>query len=762
MSVKALSDYIVYSKYARYRADKKRRETWTEIVDRVFDMHAIKYKDVLTRNPEFSKLFNEAKQGVLSKKVLGSQRALQFGGEQILVKNGKLYNCAVTYVDRPEVFGEIAYVLLEGSGLGFSVLPEYINKLPYLIEPVGEKITFQIPDTIEGWSDAVSVLINSYFNSPADKFKKYSGKIVKFDYSLIRPAGSLISGGFKAPGPEPLEKGLEKIRGLLNQRIGMCINGPLKLRPIDAYDIVMHSADFVISGGVRRSATSCIFDVFDEEMMNAKIGDWYYKNPQRGRSNNTALLIRNETTFDQFNKLIQRTKEFGEPGFLFSDTREVVFNPCFEIAMIPRTECGKSGIQYCNLTEINGRKCSTPEAFYEACRLSAIIGTLQAGYTEFNYLGKITEEIVKREALLGCSITGMMDNPEVLFDEEIQHKGATIIKEINALVAPMIGINLAARCTAVKPAGTTSCVLGTASGIHPHHAKRYIRRVQANIYEEPLKIFNKINPIAVESSVWSANNTDMVISFLCEVRPGSITKNQLGAVELLDKVRLTQNNWVEYGTNNQLCVDSRIRHNVSNTITVKPEEWEDVTNYIYDNRNSFAAVSLLPSSGDKDYPQAPFTTIYTPAEMVKEYGDGSVFASGLIVDGLFAFDNNLWRACDTVLDKANGIHDPGEEPIFNENIKHEEWLIKHWEWKSTKLKNDWIRRAKQFAVRYFDGDLRNMTYCLKDVYNWKIWCDLKREYVDIDWSVVVEEQETLTDVTSLAATACAGNQCTIF
>ena len=281
---------------------------------------------------------------------------------------------------------------------------------------------------------------------------------------------------------------------------------------------------------------------------------------------------------------------------------------------------------------------------------------------------------------------------------------------------------------------STSCVLGTASGIHPHHAKRYIRRVQANKLEFPLQKFTEVNPLAVEESVWSSNKTDMVISFLCEVPAGAITKNQMSAIELLEKVKLCQQNWVEYGTNEELCVRPYLRHNVSNTITIKPAEWNDVADYIYKNRKFFAGISLLPASGDKDYPQAPFTTVYTPQEIVKEYGDASVFASGLIVDGLRVFSDNLWRACDIVL--------------YNNQELNEEQL-------------DWVRRAIQFADRYFGGDARRMTYCLKDVNNWKKWVDLSREYKEIDWSQVEEDTPDAVDVTTTTAVACNGNQCEV-
>jgi ribonucleoside-diphosphate reductase alpha chain len=327
---------------------------------------------------------------------------------------------------------------------------------------------------------------------------------------------------------------------------------------------------------------------------------------------------------------------------------------------------------------------------------------------------------------------------------------------------------------------TTSCVLGSSSGIHPHHARRYMRRVQANKLEFPLQEFTKHNPSAVEESVWSSNGTDMVITFLCEVPQGSVVKNQLGAVDLLEKVKSTQQNWVEAGTRADIGTKDYVRHNVSNTITVQPDEWEEITNYIYKNRKWFAGISLLPSSGDMDYPQAPFTTVHTPAEIVKMYGDASVFASGLVVDGLAAFDDKLWAACDCALGFGEKLADEMEEPdaphrpkkngytdkqYSSKLVKYAKDLEKHFgaqeEFEKWWIKKDWIRRAEQFAERYFNGDTRQMTYCLKAVTNWKVWCDLNREYKEIDWSQVTEEDAFYQNVDETAGAACAGGACEV-
>lgn len=513
----------------------------------------------------------------------------------------------------------------------------------------------------------------------------------------------------------------------------------------------MHFSNAVLSGGVRRSATICLFSKTDKEMMDAKTGNWFLTHPQRARSNNSVLLVKDDITKEEFSKIIESTKQFGEPGFVFADSEDCGYNPCVEIGLYPQTKDGRSGWQFCNLCEINGKYCDTEEKFIQACRAAAIIGTLQAGYTDFKYLSPETKEITDQEALLGCSITGIMDNPDILLNPETQRKGAKEIRKINEKIAKLININPAARTTCVKPAGSTSCVLGTASGIHPHHAKRYIRRVQANYLEYPLSKFQENNPLAVEKSVWSSSGTDMVISFLCEVPKGAIIKNNLLAVELLEKVKTTQQNWVEAGTNKELCLLQSLRHNVSNTITVKDDEWDEVRDYIFANKKWFAGISLLSGSGDLDYPQAPFATVLNAKEIVDEYGDAAVFASGLIVDGLHVYNDNLWAACDSVLGFGEKINDFGFKIIPAENTaEYKQWL-----------KFDWNRRAKQFANRYFNGNVRKATHCMKHVSLWKTWCDLSREYKEIDWSNVVEENETHVDATTLGAQACAGGACAI-
>lgn len=748
MSIKALQEYTYYSRYARYNKAEKRRETWQEATDRVKEMHLRKYAECNVAD-DIEWAFDLVKQ----KRVLGSQRALQFGGEPIEKKNCRIYNCSASHCNRARFFQETLWCLLCGTGVGFSVQKHHISMLPsfHKWRRDGEKVkerTFIVPDSIEGWSDALGILIATYLHH--DEFKSWHECEVKFDYSLVRPAGSYLASGVgKAPGPEPLSRSLEIIRNLLSERV-RC--GQKKLRPIDAYDVVMHASDAVLSGGVRRSATICIFSKDDEEMMTAKTGNWATDNPQRARSNNSALFIRSETTKEDFALLMQSVKQCGEPGFYFADITEDTPNPCCEISMLPtHWETGEPGFQFCNLTEINGRKIKCKEDFALAARAAAIIGTLQAGYTDFGYLGQTTREIVEKEALLGVSITGMMDNHDIIFDADIQKEMAQLVVKTNEILAKRIGINPAARCTCIKPSGTTSCLLGSSSGVHPHHARRYFRRVQGNAMESILQYFKKYNSLAVENSVWSSNKTDEVITFCVEVPDGAKTKYDLSAVDLLKHVANTQQNWVTHGRVQKRCTDKSLTHNVSNTINVRPNEWDEVEKFIYENRKWFSGISLLPQSGDLDYSQAPMACIHTPREILQMYGDGALMASGLIVDGLYCF-GDLWVACDAVLGLGLPLVEP-TKPSTTNMSEYRSWEDEYNLWIK---KSDWVRRVKQFAERYCDNDVRKCTYLMKEVNNWKLWIDLRREYVDVDYSQFHEDHDNTSVMDTIA---CAGGVC---
>lgn len=390
-----------------------------------------------------------------------------------------------------------------------------------------------------------------------------------------------------------------------------------------------------------------------------------------------------------------------------------------------------------NLIEQNGGKLDSKEKLMKSARAGAILATLQAGYTNFKYLSSATKDITEREALIGVSITGWMNNPDVLFNEENMVEAAEEVKRVNKLVAKLIGINASARSTCSKPSGNASVLLGTASGIHGEHSPMYFRNVQMNKQDEVTALITKMNPKMVEDSVWSPNGTDVVVSFPVVSKEGSVFKQELLGVKQLEYVKKAQQFWVEAGTDVELCVDKTLRHNVSNTITV--DDWDEVEEYLYNNRQWFAGVSLLSSYGDKAYVQAPFTEVFTAEQILKEHGAASMFASGLIVDALQAFNGNLWQACDTALGFGVQISDTDSVDL---------------------LKRDWIRRANKFANNYFNGDKMKMTFCLKDCYNLHKWESIVTELKPIDFSTELSQQK-YTEVDGMGAQGCAGGACEI-
>jgi len=588
----AIQDYMLVSRYARFLPELGRRETFPEAVGRVRDMHLRTFPGAET---DIRWAFDQ----VVDKRCLPSMRSMQFGGQAIEKNHARMYNCTFGICDRIEFFREGLYLLLCGTGVGFSVEFEHVEKLPELAPSVdeGTVVHFTVPDTIEGWADAMHELVVSYTE----------GYLVEFNYSKIRSRGSVLkTSGGRAPGHVPLRRALERCRNILDGALGR------KLKPIECYDLMMHAADAVIAGGVRRSATICLFSPDDGEMMNAKRGNWFNENPQRGRSNNSVKLIRNETSKAQFLRIFQKQKEWGEPGFYFSNDLSHGCNPCCEIGLNPHLEVKdaegnitiESGWQFCNLTEINGAMLHTEEDFRIAVRAATIIGTLQAGYTTFPYLGETTEKLCRREALLGVSITGMMDSPSVTLDPIMQQKMAKYAIEVNREISLKINTEPAARLTCVKPAGSTSLLLGTASGIHPRHARRYFRRVQANKTDPVYKFFNAQNPHMCNESVWSANKTDDVITFCVEAPEEAILRSEMSAIDLLKYVHSTQQNWVVPGTARPET-NPGLYHNVSNTLTVRDGEWDAVAEYIWENRADFTGISMLAASGDKAYAQAP-------------------------------------------------------------------------------------------------------------------------------------------------------------
>jgi intein/homing endonuclease len=1388
---KIASDLKYFSSYSKYLTEKGKKENWKESVDRVMQMHKIKFNDLYENNAEFKELIDFTQDTYEKRYFIGSQRALQWAIEPILKHNSRMFNCLVLYADKASFFQETMYWLLSGCGVGFSVQENHVKTMPKLVRRTQGVKTFVISDDIEGWSDSIGVLISSFLEN-GGTFPEYKGHRIDFDYSLIRPKGAEISGGFKAPGPEGLRQAHLKIEKLLDDYLKNA-DIPAEFKSILIYDVVMHSSDAVLSGGVRRclpegskvflkdgikniedvtvgdivltpngyervantfiqgeqqtlvlntqdgsfectpnhkmavldsldsyvwkradeiksgdllitntqaiegqktylpkyeyvnplnsttckdivipdldesmawllgymmgngyvyynpsrnktnnsgsdtvsavmstkheeiaekvqqqlsrfgvtvtrqkrksensfmvkatskqlaeyfytnfkrpksemsipeciwngtssikkayvsgytdadgclnskpsnvassvdlnflkdvqtllyscgistrltkndstkwssrksnwkpifklnflntrdkvlfidnntslvkkmkmgkisrlgnaypsdfikkssqkfnkskmgvysldnitvdcvqnnggtikynptkvvsvevgrnvntydievenehqfycngylthnSATICLFSKTDDDMIKAKTGDWYIKNPQRGRSNNSVVLIKNSTTKEEFSEIMESVKQFGEPGFVWSEHEDILYNPCLtedsvietnkgkfsiknlmemtkdeidtvkvltlnektskleynkiktvfktaenqkifkvsfddnsfvkstpdhkfytvnrgwveakdlnesdlfyqrefdyanfeesqlntlesystsgkfipfiaedenktidennsieidlpnvfkklisiqeyqnsdvfdlvvennhnffangtlvhncvEIGMVPKylietqedaEEFGANigeyvtGAQGCNLTEINGALVKTKEEFLNACKASAIMGTLQASYTDFRYVNKISKKIFDKEALLGCSITGWMNNPDILFDEQILKEGVEVIRKYNEIVAKLIGINPSARLTCTKPSGNASVLLGCASGIHGEHAPMYFRNMQFNKTEDIAEFMRIYNPDMVEESVWSSNKTDWVISVPIETNKNAIFKDQLYGVKQLEFVKKAQQWWVETGTNVERCTIPETRHNISNTISV--DNWDEVEEYIWENRQHFAGISLLSATGDRDYAQAPFTTVYSTKEIVKMYGDASLYASGLIVDALNSFNNNLWSACDTVLGYGEKLKYTKEEVITEmENKTPEElWtnlesrpkvlkaliklgekpdLIDYKEYMDRKLvtnvfkaseKIDWVRRANQFADRFFDGDVKQMTYCLKDVFNNHKWNKIQRNMVVMDWEKY-DLRPSYIEVDELGAMACSG------
>jgi len=1012
---KLLQDYIFVAKYARNKGNRK--ETWEEAVDRVMAMHRKFLIGKLGDEVLVDSILDQVTPFYKEQRILGAQRALQWGGDHLLKKQFRMYNCSASYVDRPEFFGELMYILLSGAGVGMSVQKYHVAKLPEINSP-GDQEPFIIPDSIEGWAEAVQQLMSAYF---------YGTALPIFDYSKIRPEGALVANEFKAPGPEPLRKALELLKDILDGAVGR------KIRPMEAHDMSCILADAVISGAVRRSALISLFSIDDDEMMSCKTGDWFYKKPWLARSNNSAVILP-DTPKEEYERIFKYVKEYGEPGFLFLDNEEIILNPCAEVGLYPilfdeNGEKTGTGFGVCNLTEINAAKIKTEQDFYDAARAAAIMGTIQAMYTDFNFVSPYTKAIVERDALIGVGITGMAESYDIVFNPEYQRKAAEIVRKTNERFAEILGINPAARTTVVKPAGcrpkdglvtcsdgiftleelleshdvknewndveytlnviqgdktnrinktfrngvddvyeirmqtglvqkstsnhkwfvkekgfvetknikpgdildihlgvynkktnsklkpsnhvkhkmdftnrnltfpeevtadlswligylwgdgtmsnigkrlrfidqnkynldkvkiilkdlfniktiikkskdrdaytiesgsielwewlidngiykyatedkklniipkviresskesiiaffaglidadgcvhlpkndhvkrltlaqsykksitrhlqeigmavglyfshsfntkgknkqaikdivlmyltsdslehsvklltnhsnkiqntfpkytltsnkylkarnhiigkvkeivyigkeetfdvsiendpwfyagavkshnTSSLLLGTSSGIHPFHNYRYIRNVQANKNERALGIMEKVNPMMVQDGVWNKN--DKVISFPVEKDAEEVMiAEDLIAIQFLELVKLTQNNWIANGTNlehpSYQYVPKAVTHNVSNSCTIKPEEFDEVREYLWNNRQYFTGVSLIPSSGDLDYPQAPFVRVLDEVELSELYGPAAILAGGLNVDGIHAF-GDLW------------------------------------------------------------------------------------------------------------------------
>lgn len=570
LSNEILSDITVHMKYSRYLPEFERRETWEELVTRNMEMHIKKY-------PVLEDEIREKYKAVYGKMVLPSMRSLQFGGKPIEISPNRIYNCAYLPVDDWRSFGEVMFLLLGGTGVGFSVQKHHVEDLPEINRPnPNRKRRFLVADSIEGWADSIKVLMKSYF---------HGGSTIEFDFRDIRPKGAkLITSGGKAPGPQPLKECLIKIEGILSQK-----QNNDKLTTIEVHDIICHIADAVLAGGIRRAALISLFSADDEDMISCKSGSWWELNSQRGRANNSAVLVRNKVTKEFFVDLWKKIEASGsgEPGIYFTNDKDWGTNPCCEIALRP--------YQFCNLTEVNVSDVESQEDLNARVTAATFIGTLQAGYTDFHYLRPVWQRTTEKDALVGIGLTGIGSGKAQKFSLK---EAADCAKVENARVADLLGINKAARVTTIKPAGTSSLTLGCSSGIHAWHNDYYMRRIRVGKNEAIYQYLSIYHPELVEDEYFRPHDT-AVISIPQKAPAGSIIRHE-SAYDLLERVKWFYNNWIKPGHRGGMNT-----HNISATVSIKQEEWDGVGEWMWENRNCYNGLSVLPYDGGS-YIQAPF------------------------------------------------------------------------------------------------------------------------------------------------------------
>jgi len=571
ISQRILSDITVYMKYAKFLPEKNRRETWEELVTRNKEMHQKKYPHIKDEIEEVYKM-------VYDKKILPSMRSLQFGGKPIEISPNRVYNCAYMPIDHQDAFSETMFLLLGGTGVGFSVQKHHVEKLPEIKKPNPNRTRrYLIGDSIEGWADAIKVLVESYFGL------KSSTPI--FDFSDIRHKGALlVTSGGKAPGPQPLKDCIHHITKVFENKT----DGE-KLTPIETHDIVCHIADAVLAGGIRRAALISLFSADDDEMISCKSGNWWEQNPQRGRANNSAVLLRHKVTKEYFMDLWKRIElsGAGEPGIYLSNDKDWGTNPCCEIGLRP--------YQFCNLCEVNASDIESQEDFEQRVRGAAFIGTLQAGYTDFHYLRDVWKRTTEKDALIGVGMTGIGSGVVLGYDMK---SAAQAVKEENERVANLIGINKAARTTTVKPSGTSSLVLGTSSGIHAWHNDYYLRRIRVGKNEAIYSYLAINHPELVEDEFFRPHDT-AVITIPQKSPEGSILRHE-SVFQMLERVKKVSQEWVRAGHRS-----GQNSHNVSATVSIKEDEWDLVGDWMWNNRKFYNGLSVLPYNGGT-YTQAPF------------------------------------------------------------------------------------------------------------------------------------------------------------
>jgi ribonucleoside-triphosphate reductase (thioredoxin) len=581
--------YIHLSRYARYRDDLGRRETWEETVTRYCDFWEAKFGEIFP----YSEVYN----AIHNLDVMPSMRALMSAGEALRRDNMAGYNCSYIAIDNPRCFDEIVYILMCGTGVGFSVERQYVSKLPEVPDELHPSdTTIQIHDSKIGWATAYRELLSLL----------WAGKIPKWDLSKIRPAGArLKTFGGRASGPDPLDDLFNFSVNLFRRAAGR------KLQSIEVHDLVCKIADIVVVGGVRRSALISLSNLTDERMRSAKNGHWWELDKQRQLANNSVaytempdvgIFMKEWTSLYEsksgergiFNRVSAR-KQAASTGRREYEGVEFGTNPCGEIILRP------SGL--CNLSEVVVRPMDTIEELKEKVRIAAIIGTFQSTLTDFRYVRKIWAKNCEEERLLGVSFTGIMDSP--LMNRE-RHKQwerdgwlAEMLRElkthaidVNNDWANKLGINPSVSITTVKPSGTVSQLVDSASGIHPRHSPFYLRTVRAD-KKDPLALFMREQGFYVESDITKPDNTD-VFYFPVSAPKGSVFRNDRSAIEQLEHYLIFKKNWCE--------------HNPSITVYVKENEWLDVLAWVYRNFNDIGGVSFLPYDGGA-YKQAPYQEI---------------------------------------------------------------------------------------------------------------------------------------------------------